>query len=218
MDKKTIYNIDASDKDIVENISEELYSGLTFLNELPANSNIITVFGSARTNENSTTYKSVVELTKYISINGYSILTGGGPGLMEAANKGAFEANGGSIGINVVLPNEQESNPYVKTSLICDYLFTRKVFLIKDSEVFIFVEGGFGTLDELFEILTLISVDYLNKVPIILYGKGFWTGLMKWVEEFLLDRKYIDKDLFDNIFILDKKEEVLDKLKEIKNK
>ena len=216
MDKKTIYNISTTDKDIIENISEEFNSGLTFLNELPVSNNIITVFGSARTKEDSATYKLVADLTNFISTNGYSILTGGGPGLMEAANKGAFDAGGSSIGINVVLPHEQESNPYVKSSYICDYLFTRKVFLIKDSEAFIFVEGGFGTLDELFEILTLISVDYLNEVPIILYGKEFWTGLMKWVEEFLLDRKYIDKDLFDKMFILDTKEEVLEKLKEIR--
>lgn len=217
MNKRTIYNINTTDdKDIIDNISEEFHNGLTFLNELPVSSNIITVFGSARPDKESAAYKSVTNLTSFISTNGYSILTGGGPGLMEAANKGAFDAGGSSIGINVVLPHEQESNPYVKSSFICDYLFTRKVFLIKDSKAFIFVEGGFGTLDELFEILTLISVDYLKNVPIILYGKEFWTGLMKWVEEFLLDRKYIDKDLFDNIFILDKKEEVLEKLKEIK--
>ncbi len=216
MSKRTIYNITTTDKDIIDSISEEFHGGLTFLNELPASKNIVTVFGSARTEEDSATYKSVVDLTNFISTNGYSILTGGGPGLMEAANKGAFDADGSSIGINVVLPHEQESNKYVKSSFICDYLFTRKVFLIKDSEAFIFVEGGFGTLDELFEILTLISVDYLNDVPIILYGKEFWTGLMKWIEEFLLGRKYIDKELFENMFILDKKEEVLDKLKEIK--
>ena len=216
MDKKTIYNISTTDKDIIDNISEEFKNGLTFLSELPASNNIVTVFGSARTKEDSATYKSVVDLTNFINTNGYSILTGGGPGLMEAANKGAFDAGGSSIGVNVVLPHEQESNPYVKSSFICDYLFTRKVFLIKDSEAFIFVEGGFGTLDELFEILTLISVEYLKEVPVILYGKEFWTGMMKWVKEFLLDRKYIDKDLFDNIVILDKKEEVLEKLKAIK--
>ena len=216
MNKRTIYNINTTDKDIIDNISEEFHSGLIFLNELPVSHNIVTVFGSARPEEDKAIYKSVAELTNFISTNGYSILTGGGPGLMEAANKGAFEADGSSIGINVVLPHEQESNPYVKSSFICDYLFTRKVFLIKNSEAFIFVEGGFGTLDELFEILTLISVEYLNEAPIILYGKEFWTGLMKWVKEFLLDRKYIDKDLFDNMFIFDKKEEVLAKLKEIK--
>ena len=216
MNKRTLYNINTTDKDIIDSISEEFNSGLTFLNELPSSNKIVTVFGSARTKEDSVTYKSVADLTNFISTNGYSILTGGGPGLMEAANKGAFETGGSSIGINVVLPHEQESNPYLNSSLMCEFLFTRKVFLIKDSVAFIFVEGGFGTLDELFEVLTLISVNSLEEVPIILYGKEFWTGMMKWLEGFLLDRKYIDKELFDNIFIFDKKEEVLDKLKEIK--
>ena len=141
----------------------------------------ITVFGSARFGEEHEYYKAAREFGKRISGMGFTTLTGGGPGVMEAANRGAFESGGESIGCNIKLPFEQKSNPYVQTSLTFNYFFIRKVIMVKYSYAFVILPGGFGTMDEFFETLTLIQTKTINDFPVVLYGREYFNPLMKYI-------------------------------------
>src|SRR6056297_3630050 len=149
----------------------------------------ISVFGSARTKEDAKYYKLAVEISKNIAEAGYGVITGGGPGIMEAGNRGANLAGGTSVGLNIDLPFEQHDNPYIDDdkSLDFDYFFVRKVMFVKYSQGFVVMPGGFGTLDELFEAMTLIQTHKIDKFPIILVGRDFWSGLVDWVQTTLLD-------------------------------
>ncbi len=138
----------------------------------------ITVFGSARFDEDHAYYKAAREFGKRIAKMGFTTLTGGGPGIMEAANRGAFENGGESVGCNIKLPFEQKPNPYIQTSLTFNYFFIRKVVLVKYSYAFIIMPGGFGTMDELFETLTLVQTKTINDFPIVLFGKEYFKPLM----------------------------------------
>jgi len=142
----------------------------------------ITVFGSARFDETHRYYLAAVEFGKRIAAMGLTTLTGGGPGIMEAANKGAFENGGQSVGCNIELPFEQHANPYVHHSLTLNYFFIRKVILVKYSYAFIIMPGGFGTMDEFFETLTLVQTKTINDFPIVLYGKEYFQPLMDYIE------------------------------------
>ena len=142
----------------------------------------ITVFGSARFDETHKYYLAAVEFGKRIAAMGFTTLTGGGPGIMEAANKGAFENGGQSVGCNIELPFEQHANPYVHHSLTLNYFFIRKVILVKYSYAFIIMPGGFGTMDEFFETLTLVQTKTINDFPIVLYGKEYFQPLMDYIE------------------------------------
>ncbi|MDE1193546.1 MAG: TIGR00730 family Rossman fold protein [Arachidicoccus sp.] len=142
----------------------------------------ITVFGSARTPENSVFYNAAEEFGKRIARMNFTTITGGGPGIMEAANKGAFEAGGRSIGMNIVLPHEQHENPYLTHSVIFEYFFTRKVFLVKHSYAFIIMPGGFGTMDEFFEIITLIQTKSTDRYPVILFGVEYYKELVNMMK------------------------------------
>jgi uncharacterized protein (TIGR00730 family) len=142
----------------------------------------ITVFGSARFDETHKYYQAAVEFGKRIAAMGLTTLTGGGPGIMEAANKGAFENGGQSVGCNIELPFEQHANPYVHHSLTLNYFFIRKVILVKYSYAFIIMPGGFGTMDEFFETLTLVQTKTINDFPIVLYGKEYFQPLMDYIE------------------------------------
>jgi hypothetical protein len=142
----------------------------------------ITVFGSARFDETHKYYLAAVEFGKRIAAMGLTTLTGGGPGIMEAANKGAFENGGQSVGCNIELPFEQHANPYVHHSLTLNYFFIRKVILVKYSYAFIIMPGGFGTMDEFFETLTLVQTKTINDFPIVLYGKEYFQPLMDYIE------------------------------------
>ena len=143
----------------------------------------ITVFGSARFTEDSPYYTAAREFGKRIASLGFSTLTGGGPGIMEAANRGAFESGGTSIGCNIMLPHEQKENPYLHKSITFDYFFIRKTLLIKYSYAFIIMPGGFGTMDEFFETITLIQTKTLTQFPIVLYGKAYYKELMETIED-----------------------------------
>jgi uncharacterized protein (TIGR00730 family) len=143
----------------------------------------ITVFGSARFKENSPYYKAACEFGKRIAQLGFSTMTGGGPGIMEAANRGAFENGGTSIGCNIVLPHEQKENPYLHKSVTFDYFFVRKTLLIKYSYAFIIMPGGFGTMDEFFETLTLVQTKTLTQFPIVLYGKEYYKEMMEAIQD-----------------------------------
>ncbi|MCI5208240.1 MAG: TIGR00730 family Rossman fold protein [Candidatus Electrothrix sp. ATG2] len=153
----------------------------------------VSIFGSARTSEENEDYKLARAIATRLSEYGYGIITGGGPGIMEAANRGAADTDGVSIGLNIDLPFEQHSNPYVNLPLDFRYFFVRKVMFIKYSMAFICLPGGFGTLDELFESLTLIQTQKIKPFPIILVGSSFWSGLVDWIREQLIKNSKIDK-------------------------
>ena len=152
-------------------------------------------------------------IAKKLSDNGYGVITGGGPGIMEAGNKGAHNAGGTSVGLNIELPFEQHDNPYIDSdkSIDFDYFFVRKVMFVKYSQGFIVMPGGFGTLDELFEAITLIQTHKIGKFPIILVGKKFWSGLVDWIKETLIDSYHnISKEDIDLINIVDTDDEVIE--------
>lgn len=150
----------------------------------------VSIFGSARTKPDQKYYKLSVAIAEKIVENGYGVITGGGPGIMEAGNKGAHLAGGTSVGLNIDLPFEQHDNPYIDgdKSIDFDYFFVRKVMFVKYSQGFVVLPGGFGTLDELFESITLIQTHKIDKFPIILVGTEYWQGLFDWIKNTLLDK------------------------------
>ena len=172
----------------------------------------VSIFGSARTKENDKFYKLAVSIAKSISEAGYGVITGGGPGIMEAGNKGASLAGGTSVGLNIDLPFEQHDNPYIDSdkSLDFDYFFVRKVMFVKYSQGFVVMPGGFGTLDELFEAITLIQTNKIEKFPIILVGTEFWSGLIDWVKNTMLAAKNVSPHDLDLIKIVDTENEVVE--------
>lgn len=171
----------------------------------------ISIFGSARTPEDHPTYTLSRDVAYAISNHGYGIISGGGPGVMEAANRGAQDANGISVGLNINLPFEQSSNPFIDADKVIDfqYFFVRKVMFVKYSQGFVVMPGGLGTLDELFEALTLIQTQKIKKIPIILVGRKFWEGLLDWIKTQLLTEKNISPEDLDLIEIVETPEEVV---------
>jgi uncharacterized protein (TIGR00730 family) len=156
----------------------------------------VTIFGSARTPKTHKFYKMTVETARLAIKNGYGVITGGGPGIMEAANKGAAMENGRSVGLNIQLPYEQLPNPYVKVLLNFRHFFCRKVMFLKYTSAVIIMPGGYGTMDEMFETLTLIQTQKVGSLPLILMGTEYWKGLTDWLENTMLKYKYIvDVDL-----------------------
>jgi hypothetical protein len=175
----------------VSRIMKEFLAGFNFLKNY---NRTVTFFGSARAKPESKYYQEAFDLAFQLSKKGYTIVTGGGGGVMEAANKGAYMADGPSVGINIELPKEQAANKYVKNLISFRYFFTRKVMLTFASQAYIFLPGGFGTLDEFFEIATLIQTRKIKKIPIILIHKDYWQPLLNWVEKTLWeDKKTISK-------------------------
>ena len=170
----------------------------------------ISIFGSARTDNTDPYYLEAVELSKLIVKNGYGVITGGGPGAMEAANLGALSVGGDSVGLTIELPFESSANHYINKLVSCRYFFTRKVFFLKYSQAFIAFPGGFGTLDEIFETLTLIQTGHMRSVPIVFMDTNYWKGLFEWVKEKMLDEgKISEKDL--NLFtVVDTADEAMD--------
>ncbi|WP_047245535.1 LOG family protein [Maribacter thermophilus] len=171
----------------------------------------VSIFGSARTKEHNKYYQLAVSIAKKISEAGYGVITGGGPGIMEAGNRGANLAGGTSVGLNIDLPFEQHDNPYIDgdKSLDFDYFFVRKVMFVKYSQGFVVMPGGFGTLDELFEAITLIQTHKIGKFPIILVGSDFWSGLFDWIKDTMLSFGNISAEDLDLIKIVDTEEEVV---------
>ncbi|NLG15932.1 MAG: TIGR00730 family Rossman fold protein [Fibrobacter sp.] len=156
----------------------------------------ITIFGSARTPKDHDFYKMTVETARLAAKNGYGVITGGGPGIMEAANKGASMENGKSIGLNIQLPFEQLPNPHIKTMLNFRHFFCRKVMFLKYTSAVIILPGGYGTMDEMFEVLTLVQTQKVASLPLVLMGKSYWNGLVTWLKDTMLHHGYIqDADL-----------------------
>ena len=144
--------------------------------------NGVAIFGSARTRPDDPVYQAARETAALLAHSGFAVITGGGPGIMEAANRGAFEAGGMSVGCNIELPHEQGANPYLTHSLKFKYFFVRKMMFVKYSNAFIIFPGGFGTLDELFEALTLIQTRKIRNFPVVLYGSEYWQGMLDWIK------------------------------------
>jgi uncharacterized protein (TIGR00730 family) len=152
----------------------------------------VSIFGSARTSEENPYYQLSVEIGEKLAKAGYGIITGGGPGIMEAGNKGAHQGGGKSVGLNIDLPFEQFHNKYVdrESHLNFDYFFVRKVIFVKYSQGFVVMPGGFGTMDELFEAITLIQTKKITKRPVVLVGRDYWTGLVDWVQKVMLEKEH----------------------------
>ncbi|SFN46939.1 hypothetical protein SAMN05421594_2824 [Chryseobacterium oleae] len=175
----------------------------------------VSIFGSARLKPESKYYEMAVEIAEKITKLGFGIITGGGPGIMEAGNKGAFNAQGRSIGLNIDLPFEQHFNPYINKSysMNFDYFFVRKVMFVKYSQGFVVMPGGFGTLDELTEAMTLIQTNKIGKFPIVLVGSEFWGGLLEWFKATLLKEGMIAEDDLDLYRVVDTADEAVAHIK-----
>jgi len=193
-------------------IMSEFVEGFDALSavDIPA----VTIYGSARTPVDHSWYKLAEKIAYGLAESGYAVITGGGPGLMGAANKGAAEAGGISIGLNISLPHEQEANPYANFPLHFKYFFVRKVMFMKYSMAFICMPGGFGSMDELFEALTLIQTKRIKPFPIILVGSEFWTGLVDWIRDTMLDNQTISRENLNLLQIIDDADDVVRYVKE----
>lgn len=171
----------------------------------------VSIFGSARTKETDKYYHLAEDLAFKITQHGYGVITGGGPGIMEAANKGANRGGGKSVGLNISLPFEEYSNPYIDRDkkIDFDFFFVRKVMFVKYAQGFVVLPGGFGTLDELFEAITLIQTKKIGKFPIVLVGKEFWEGLVEWIKNTLLNNGKISSKDLDLFHLVDSSDEAL---------
>jgi uncharacterized protein (TIGR00730 family) len=191
-------------------IMSEFVDGFEFLSQVePA----VTVFGSARTQPDDPYYQLAREIGFKLAKSGFSVITGGGPGIMEAANQGASEAGGRSVGMNIELPMEQKLNPFVNLQVGFRYFFVRKVMFIKYSSAVIIMPGGFGTMDECFEVLTLIQTNKIRRFPIILVGREYWSGLLEWLRSFMLPRGMIEAADLANFKVMDSVSQILREVK-----
>ena len=170
----------------------------------------VTVFGSARTPPTDTYYQASVELARLLAANKLAVVTGGGPGIMEAANRGAAEAKGKSVGLNIRLPMEQKGNAFANIPIDFHYFFARKVCFVKYSAAFVFMPGGFGTLDEFFEVATLVQTRRIPRFPLILYGRSYWSGLLKWIKATLDKNGFISPGDMDLFSLCDTPQEAVD--------
>src|SRR5690349_4982303 len=195
----------------VMRIQAEFVEGFGLLAELGV---AVSIFGSARTKPDTLEYDLAVDIAQGLVEAGYAIITGGGPGIMEAANKGASEAGGVSVGLGIELPLESGLNDYVNVGLEFRYFFVRKTVFIKYSQAFVVLPGGFGTMDELFEALTLVATGKITKFPIVLVGSAYWSGLLSWLKETMLARANIGPAEYTLISVVDEPEEVVAVIRE----
>ena len=191
-------------------VMSEFVEGFEKMNKIGPS---VSIFGSARTKSDANHYKLAQKIAKRLAKEGFGVITGGGPGIMEAANKGAQKGKNASIGLNIVLPFEQEANEYIDVDKLVDfnYFFVRKVMFVKYAQAFVVMPGGFGTLDEFFEAITLIQTKKIEKFPIILFDSKFWGGLIDWIKKTLRDEfEYISPNDLDLIHITDDENEVVE--------
>jgi len=192
-------------------ILSEFVEGFEMMSEVyPA----VSIFGSARIKPEDETYIQTVEIAKKLSENGFNIITGGGPGIMEAGNKGAQEGKGKSVGVNIKLPMEQQANAFTDLQLELNYFFVRKVMFIKYAQAYVGMPGGFGTLDEIFEAITLIQTKRIKPFPVILVGTEYWSGLLDWIKDTLLKKNLISADDLDLVRLTDDPDEVVKIIKQ----
>jgi hypothetical protein len=188
------------------NILAEFVEGFDVLPEVyPA----VTIFGSSRSHANSVNYKTTQTVARLLAQSGFNVISGGGPGVMEAANKGAAEAGGKSVGLHIHLPNEQQANKYANVRLDFKYFFIRKVMFVKYAVAYVIMPGGFGTLDELFEALTLIQTERIKPFPVVLIDSQYWHGLIDWINGTLIKKKVISESDLDIMTVVDTPEEAV---------
>lgn len=210
--QKTWNEIRANDSWAIFKIMSEFVNGYESMGRIGP---CVSIFGSARTKPDNKYYLLAEKIAYKISQAGYGVITGGGPGIMEAGNKGAHLGNGTSVGLNIELPFEQHYNPYIDKdkNLNFDYFFVRKVMFVKYSQGFVVMPGGFGTLDELFEAVTLIQTKKIGKFPIILVGREFWNGLLDWIKTVIIDNENnANPEDMNLIKVVDTEDEVLEVL------
>ena len=208
--QKTWNEVKTNDSWAIFKIMSEFVDGYEKLSRIGP---CVSVFGSARTKPEDKYYKLAESISYKLTQSGYGVITGGGPGIMEAGNKGARRGGGVSVGLNIELPFEQHDNPYIDSdkNLEFDYFFVRKVMFVKYAQGFVAMPGGFGTLDELFEAITLIQTKKIGKFPIILVGTEFWNGIMDWIKKTLLDKyKNVSEKDLDLFKIVDSADEVIE--------
>lgn len=212
-DPKNWSEVRSNDSWAIFKVMSEFVNGYEKLSKIGP---CVSIFGSARTKPDHPKYQMSQDIAFKLTQKGYGVITGGGPGMMEAGNKGAQRGGGTSVGLNIELPMEQEPNPYIDAdkNLNFDYFFVRKVMFVKYSQGFVVMPGGFGTLDELFEAITLIQTFKIGRFPIVLVDKSFWSGLIDWVKEVLLERENnvskADLDLFTLVDTADDAVKVID--------
>lgn len=208
--QKTWNEIKTNDSWAIFKVMSEFVDGYEKLSRIGP---CVSVFGSARTKPGEAYYELAENIAFKLTQNGYGVITGGGPGIMEAGNKGAHRGGGVSVGLNIDLPFEQKDNPYIDRgkNLEFDYFFVRKVMFVKYAQGFVAMPGGFGTLDELFEAITLIQTKKIGKFPIILVGTSFWAGLIDWIKDMMLKKNgNVSKEDLDLFKIVDTADEVVD--------
>lgn len=170
----------------------------------------VTIFGSARMTPENPYYQSCLDVAKRLSDEGFAVISGGGPGIMEAANKGAFEGASASVGLNIELPHEQTSNPWQNIALNFRHFFARKVAFVKYADAYVVFPGGFGTMDELMEVLTLMQTGKIKRIPVILVGTSFWQGFLDWIKSQMGDAALIDKNDLHLLQLIDEPTNVVD--------
>jgi uncharacterized protein (TIGR00730 family) len=188
-------------------IGDEFLHGFDAVADLPKPA--VTIFGSARLDESHRAYQEAREVGRRFGEAGFTVVTGGGPGVMEAANRGAREGGGLSVGFNIVLPHEQRSNPYLDVEVVFDHFYVRKTMFVKAAEGFVIFPGGFGTLDEFFEAMTLIQTGKVLEFPVVLFDSEYWDGLLDWIRNPLLVERMISPEDWDNLQVTDDAEEAV---------
>jgi uncharacterized protein (TIGR00730 family) len=183
------------------------------IEDLSAIHNAVTIFGSARIKPGDKYYQMAEKLGQLLAQNGFAVITGGGPGIMEAANKGAVEAGGKSVGMNIKLPFEQKPNPYANVQIDYKYFFIRKVMFVKYAVAYVIMPGGYGTMDEFFEAMTLIQTKRVKSFPLILVGRDYWQGLLDWLQSSMLQKGMILPFDLELIQVIDEPEEVVKHIK-----
>jgi hypothetical protein len=209
MDEKNQFVIDALSIEESWRIFRIMAEFVEAIDTLSGFKHAVSIFGSARTAPEDPYYKKAEILARLLAQKGFSVITGGGPGVMEAANKGAAEAGGRSVGMNIHLPFEQKPNPYANINIDYRYFFIRKVMFVKYAMAYVVLPGGFGTIDELFEALTLIQTKRIKSFPVILMGSEFWKGLFDWLRKTMLRDNKISPEDLDLFQIIDDPEEVV---------
>ena len=200
-DRRLLEHHDDAALERVARITEEFREGFDTVEHVP--SPTVSMFGSARVGEDHGAYVAAREVARRFAEAGWAVVTGGGPGVMEAANRGAKEGGGVSVGFNIDLPHEQYANPYLDVSLTFDHFYVRKVMFVKAAEAFVIFPGGFGTLDELFESLTLIQTGKILDFPVVLFDSAYWEGLLAWIREPLLAEGMVSPDDVDLLYVTD---------------
>ncbi len=208
MEDRRFLEREDGDRRRVDLIADEFLDGFGAVARIPDPT--VSMFGSARVRDGHPAYLAAREVARRFAESGWSVVTGGGPGVMEAANRGAKEGGGVSVGFNIDLPFEQYANPYLDISLTFEHFYARKVMFVKAAEAFVIFPGGFGTLDELFEALTLIQTGKILDFPVVLFDSAYWSGLLRWIRENVLTERMVSPDDLDLLFVTDDPAEAVD--------